>query len=222
MGYAESLLADGERIVLRSRQHWLALALEGRTAISLVILGVLLGIAREVFHDRLRGALYDAVGWATLVLIVVGLLWFLYRLWGWLNQHYLVTTRRVMKIDGIVNKRAADSSLEKINDAVLTQGWFGRLLGYGDLEILTAAETEVDAFTMLAQPKDFKKEMLNAKFALESSYARPTIASPPLRASEMSREAATDMLARLAELKDKGAITPEEFEAKKRELLERS
>jgi uncharacterized membrane protein YdbT with pleckstrin-like domain len=213
MGYAESLLADGERIILRSRQHWLAVLLEERTALSLVILGVVLGIAREVFHDSLRGALYDAVGWATLVLIVVGLLWFLYRLWGWLSQAYLVTTRRVMKVEGIVNKRSADSSLEKINDAVLTQGLLGRLLGYGDLEILTAAETEVDAFNMLAGPKDFKREMLNAKCALESSYARPTISSPPLRGTEMSREAEKDMLARLAELYDKGAITPEDFEA---------
>jgi hypothetical protein len=124
-------------------------------------------------------------------------------------------------VEGIFNKRSADSSLEKINDAVLTTGWLGRLLGYGDLEILTAAETEVDVFTMLEGAREFKKEMLNQKFALESDMARPTISSPPLRTAELSREGATDLLARLAELRDKGAITPEEYEAKKRDLLER-
>jgi uncharacterized membrane protein YdbT with pleckstrin-like domain len=221
MSYADTLLADGERIVLRKRQHWLALLLEQRTPIGLVVLGILLGLAREFFRDSLRGTLYDLVGVATLILIAVGVLWFLVRLWGWLNQDYLVTTRRVMKVEGIFNKRSADSSLEKINDAVLTTGWLGRLLGYGDLEILTAAETEVDVFTMLADARDFKKEMLNQKFALESDMARPTISSPPLRTAEMSREGATDLLARLAELRDKGAITAEEYEAKKRDLLER-
>jgi uncharacterized membrane protein YdbT with pleckstrin-like domain len=221
MSYADTLLADGERIVLRKRQHWLALLLEQRTPIGLVVLGVLLGLAREFFRDSLRGTLYDLVGVATLILIAVGVLWFLLRLWGWLNQDYLVTTRRVMKVEGIFNKRSADSSLEKINDAVLTTGWLGRLLGYGDLEILTAAETEVDVFTMLADARDFKKEMLNQKFALESDMARPTISSPPLRTAELSREGATDLLARLAELRDKGAITAEEYEAKKRDLLER-
>ncbi len=220
MGYAESLLADGERIVLRSRQHWLAVVLEGREAIALVVVGLLLGVAREVFHDQLQGTPYDLLGWAAFALIAIGLLWFAFRLWGWLNQHYLVTSRRVMKIDGIVNKRTADSSLEKINDAVLAQNVLGRLLGYGDLRILTAAETEVDVFTMLAAAKEFKREMLNAKYALETEYARPPISSPPLRASEMTRESATDLLARLAELRDKGAITPAEFEAKKRDLLE--
>jgi uncharacterized membrane protein YdbT with pleckstrin-like domain len=221
MSYADTLLADGERIVLRKRQHWLALLLEQRTPIGLVVLGILLGLAREFFRDSLRGTLYDLVGVATLILIAVGVLWFLLRLWGWLNQDYLVTTRRVMKVEGIFNKRSADSSLEKINDAVLTTGWLGRLLGYGDLEILTAAETEVDVFTMLADARDFKKEMLNQKFALESDMARPTISSPPLRTAELSREGATDLLARLAELRDKGAITAEEYEAKKRDLLER-
>jgi uncharacterized membrane protein YdbT with pleckstrin-like domain len=221
MGYADTLLADGERIVLRKRQHWLAVLLEERTALGLVVLGVLLWLAGQFFRTSLPDALYTLLGWATLVLIAVGVLWFLVRLWGWLNQSYLVTTRRVMKVEGIFNKRSADSSLEKINDAVLSTGWLGRLLGYGDLEILTAAETEVDAFTMLADAREFKKEMLNQKFALESDMARPTISSPPLRTAEMSREGATDLLARLAELRDKGAITAEEYDAKKRDLLER-
>ena len=41
--------------------------------------------------------------------------------------------------------KAADSSLEKINDAVLEQSFFGRMLGYGDLDVLTASEIGVDA-----------------------------------------------------------------------------
>jgi uncharacterized membrane protein YdbT with pleckstrin-like domain len=221
MGYADTLLADGERIVLRKRQHWLALLLEQRTAIALVVLGILLWLAGQFFRTFLPDTLYTLIGWATLALVAIGVLGFLLRLWGWLNQAYLVTTRRVMKVEGIFNKRSADSSLEKINDAVLTTGWLGRLLGYGDLEILTAAETEVDVFTMLEGAREFKKEMLNQKFALESDMARPTISSPPLRTAELSREGATDLLARLAELRDKGAITAEEYEAKKRDLLER-
>ena len=40
----------------------------------------------------------------------------------------------------MLNKTSLDSSLEKINDAVLTQSIFGRMFGFGDLEILTASE----------------------------------------------------------------------------------
>src|SRR5204863_9591267 len=69
----------------------------------------------------------------------------------------------------------------KINDAVLDQNIIGRMLGYGDLDILTAAEQEVDHYKMLNQAPTFKKEMLNQKHALETDMVR--MPSPPLRAS---------------------------------------
>jgi len=221
MGYAERLLADGERILMWRRQHWLAVVLEGRAALALVLGGLVLGLLREVVREPLRGPAYDLVGWIAFAMIVGGLLWFAWRVWAWQAQAYLVTNRRVIKVEGIVNKRAADSSLEKINDAVLTENALGRLLGYGDLIIMTAAETEVDRFTMLAHARDFKREMLNAKYALETDIARPAAASPALRATDLTRGEATDLLGRLAQLRDSGAITAEEYEAKKRDLLER-
>jgi uncharacterized membrane protein YdbT with pleckstrin-like domain len=221
MGYVERLLADGERIVVRRRQHWLAPLLEVRTPLVMFVLGILLVLGAVNFQSTLPPGLYQILGLVSLALIAIGLIWLAYRFVAWQSQSYLVTTRRVIKVEGIVNKRAADSNLEKINDAVLEENVLGRLLGYGDLTILTAAEFEVDRFTMLAHARDFKRDMLNAKFALESDTAGPSVASPPLRAEQMTRESATDLLARLAQLRDSGAITPEEYEAKKTQLLER-
>lgn len=219
MGYAESLLADGERIALRRRQHWLAVVLEGREAIALVVLGLIL-LAAAAFLD-LPPTAVDVLGIATAALVALGVLWFAVRLWRWSAQAYLITNRRIIKVEGIFNKRAADSSLEKVNDAVLQENVLGRLLGYGDLIIMTAAETEVDTFTMLAGARGFKREMLNQKHALELELGGPAGATPPLRTDELTREGATELLARLAALRDQGAITAEEYEAKKRELLER-
>src|SRR5206468_8180543 len=57
--YADNLLADGERVVLRTRQHWLATIVEGRMAwaifIAAVVLEFLAGalsfeIARNIFR----------------------------------------------------------------------------------------------------------------------------------------------------------------------------
>lgn len=62
----------------------------------------------------------------------------------WWNRQYVITNRRVMKIVGVLNKKTFDWSLEKINDLELTQRLFGRLLGYGDLTILTAASAAED------------------------------------------------------------------------------
>ncbi len=220
--YAETLLTDGERIALRSRQHWLATFVDGRVAWALLVASLVLIVLRLQLED---GALGQAIGVAVLILLVVSLVMLARIYWSWFAQDYLVTNRRVLKVEGILNKRSADSSLEKINDAILEQNLFGRLFGYGDLDILTAAEASVDRYRMLDQAPRFKKTMLEAKHRLETEMVR--LPSPPARASAatgprfMAPDEVARALASLAELRDSGAISPDDFEAKKQELLSR-
>jgi len=178
--YADALLADGEQVVLRSRQHWLAWLVEGRVAVSVLVASLaLLGIASFALE---QGAPRFWLGALAFVLLLGSML-VLARLWlSWRSQDYMVTNRRVVKVDGIIRKRSADSSLEKINDAVLEQGIFGRMFGFGNLEILTAAEIPVDRFYMLAKAQTFKRTMLEEKNRLERDVQMAP--SPPIRAMQ--------------------------------------
>jgi hypothetical protein len=235
--YADTLLADGERIALRSRQHWFATIVDFRVPWALLILSLILLLLNTQLP---AGSGRDVVGYAILILLVVSLVWLGIRYWGWYAQDYLVTNRRVLKVEGILNKRSADSSLEKINDAVLEQNLFGRIFGYGDLDILTAADTAIDRYRMLADAPLFKRTMLDQKHLLEEEAYR--VPSPPLRPMtaevvsaapvstsaatsprprEMSAEEITKALSDLVDLRDRGAISPEEYEAKKQDLLGR-
>jgi hypothetical protein len=230
--YADRLLADGERVALRSRQHLLATIIEGRVPWVLLVLALVL-----IFLDLslTQGMLRDLFGLLGLGLLLVALVWLGYIYLSWLNQDYLVTNRRVIKVEGILGKRSADSSLEKINDAVLQQSLFGRMLGYGDLDIMTAAEESVDRYRMLSQAQTFKRTMLDEKHKLEQEAFQ--IPAPPLRAAPpppeppaapaiaasrpMSSDEITGALGNLADLRDRGAISPEDYEAKKQDLLGR-
>ena len=58
-----------------------------------------------------------------------------------------------------------DSSLEKVNDVVMDQNFWGRIWGYGDIEIMTASEIGVNKLHMLANPVRFKTTMLDQKEA---------------------------------------------------------
>ena len=267
MSYARNLLSRGEEVVHESRQHWFAVI--ARTWVWILVafasLWLLIFVTSQknpVGSPEVDLAL-TALGAVALLVALVRIAWVI---WGWRSQEYLVTTRRVIKAEGILNKNMADSGLEKINDAKLSQSWVGRIFNYGTLDILTAAEEysggPIDDFPMLADPVDFKKAMLNQKELLE----RPDLAppryqrkpSPPdlRRAEPMPPRAGSDRVAqvqsgepqvasavadapapiqhvpsaadevaatleRLAGLRDKGFITAEEYEAKKRELLER-
>jgi uncharacterized membrane protein YdbT with pleckstrin-like domain len=226
MSYAESLLAKDERILYRGRQHWLAPLSDARTAVLLVLAGLVLWIlAASVVHPA--DVLWQVWGGLSVVLVVVGLAWTAKVYLEWKAEEYLITNRRVIKTEGLIDKKEGDSSLEKINDAVLKQGILGRLLKYGDLEILTANEDAIDRYQMLGHVVDFKKAMLNAKNDLDDGIRRPAAAAPQGTApvSVAARPASTDeitsTLAKLADLRDKGAITPAEYETKKAELLGR-
>lgn len=274
MSYAKSLLARGEEVVFESGQHWFAVI--GRAWWA--IIGAILGLAVVLFVASPPEESLD--GPAEILALIVLLLSFArigWVIWGWRNTEFLVTTRRIIRAEGIFNKRMADSNLEKVNDAHLTQSLFGRIFGYGDLDILTAADEMglVEDFPMLADPVEFKIAMLNQKEMLErpdlaapayqrqqapsmrpaepmppragsgrvsviddspSAESTPAAASAPMAESPPSPAAPTPQvpptaanpaddaaasLERLAGLRDRGLITAEEYDAKKRELLER-
>jgi Bacterial PH domain/Short C-terminal domain len=240
--YADSLLTDGEVVLRREHQHWLSLFLESRLSILLWIAGVLALVF--VAWRNARDGLDNVVSIGALVLILLGVAFFIYRWWHWRTDEYVITNRRLLKVEGIINKRSADSSLEKINDAVLEVNLIGRIFDYGDLDILTAAEVTVDRYRMLNHAKTFKKEMMTAKHALE--YGLDVRPSPPLRAQPSaatfappppppvvqppdahataradSPDEVARSLARLAALRDSGAITAADYDAKKQELLSR-
>jgi hypothetical protein len=246
MAYIDSMLASGERPLRRDHQHWFVLIADARYGILAIVGAILLLILRAV--ARITGPLDSLIGYIVLALVVGGLAYIGWQILRWMNEEYVVTTRRVLQLEGVVNKRVLDSSLEKINDAVLTQSLFGRIFGFGDLDILTAAETGISRLRMLRNADDFKRAMLESKheLELELSGARP-LPSPPLRTStgppaatpapvssapeaapreaerrpDMTPDELTRTLASLADLRDRGAISPEEYEAKKADLLRR-
>ena len=228
--YADRLLADGESVVYRTRQHWLATLIDARYPWLIFLASIALLVLSSNVGDN---AARTVIGYVVLAGIIVSLLWLAKIYWNWYSEDYIVTNRRVLKVDGIINKRSADSSLEKINDAVLEQNLLGRLLNYGDLDILTAAEVAIDRFRMLRHAPEFKRQMLNQKHELEGEFSRP-LPAPPLRSSppqqpappplqprQMTPDEVTRALSSLADLRDRGAISPEEFEAKKADLLGR-
>jgi hypothetical protein len=155
----------------------------------------------------------------------------------WLNERYIITNRRVMEVRGIINKHVRDSALEKVNDVELDQSVIGRLLGYGTVQIITGSDIGMNMFRRISNPVRFKREMLNAKERLgdesllgvparQPAGERPADAGAAISASAVpgpaeSQPRISDLLIELAELRQKGILSEEEFQAKKKELLAR-
>ena len=117
---------------------------------------------------------------------------------------------RVIQQQGILSKRSMDSRLDKINNIEHRQSLWGRLLGYGDVEIDTASETGICRFNNVAHPVEFKRAILTAAEQYRAGGVPAAVAAAPSGAERMRQ---------LKALLDDGLISKEEFEAKRRELL---
>lgn len=210
--YLDRVLGERESILMIARQHWLVLfqhILPEVLLIIALIVFVSLGWAKWVESPL------AALGYLLLLLPVISLVRDVL-IWG--NHRYVVTTHRVIQIMGIVNKSVIDSSLEKVNDVKMEQSFFGRIFGYGDVEILTASELGVNRFTRIGDPVRFKTSMLNAKTKLESE-AIVVAAAPGVAAAGGAAPDIPALIAQLDALRKQGVLTDAEFEQKKAQLL---
>jgi uncharacterized membrane protein YdbT with pleckstrin-like domain len=207
--YLKKLLGEREKIILVTRQHGLVLLSE--ILIELVLFIAIIGLVTA-------GTLFvSPLAWLALVLLILPIVSMLRDVLIWSNRQYIVSNRRVIQISGVFDKHVIDSSLEKVNDVKMHQSFLGRMFNYGDIEIMTASELGVNLFRRIGNPIRFKTAMLNAKEALEvSEYPGRVMAN-----GEQKVEDIPTMIAKLDELRQKGIITPEEFAAKKQELLKK-
>lgn len=214
MGYVEQLLSQGEAIVVRSRQHWIALIASALINGFIVAVAMALRIViGNVLPLTFPEFIFDILTLVTLAIVLFGLVRFGWDVLQWWAEEYLVTNRRVIQTEGIVNKRTSDSSLEKVNDVMLVQSFFGRILGYGNLEIVTGSDVGVNNLTRLRDPISFKTAMLDAKARLggeAAAYAAD---------DEVSDREVPKLIQELDDLRRKGLISDAEFNDKKAKLL---
>lgn len=212
MGYLENVLGQNEKIVFSTRRHWLVI---WRPLVFMTVVAALIVVAAVLLTPFTAG-----VSLLGLVLLVVPLGRMIMVVLEWANETYIVTNRRIIKTEGVFNKHVADSSLEKVNDVVMDQTFWGRVWGYGDIQIMTASEIGVNKLHMLANPVRFKTTMLDQKEALgDPDVVRRANHSDP--SQPPSGDEIPDLIAELAALRDKGILTTEEFEKKKAELMGR-
>lgn len=197
----EDQLQPGEEIVYRAHVTRISL-------IPWIAALVLVGAAGIVTYQFAGGepAILIAAG---VVCVLLGLVIVAKVLVLRTNEHVL-TNRRMIQQTGIFNKRSMDAPLDKVNNVEHWQTLWGRLLGYGDVEIDTASEHGATRFRDISRPLEFKSAIVGAAEAYRTHRFAPPPAAPT----------GADRLRQLKALLDDGLISGEEYEAKRKKLLE--
>jgi uncharacterized membrane protein YdbT with pleckstrin-like domain len=166
MGQLSDVLNPEERILFRTRLHWLPCA-PGALATSLLATAGI--VALLVFARARAGALFAQQPMAAsvlalgLVLVAIVPLLIVRFLVG--THEFGVTDRRVIARMGWLTTRTVDLNVTKVESLVIEQGALGRLFGYGDLKVVGTGGT-AETFHGVKDPIGFRKAVNSAADAV--------------------------------------------------------
>lgn len=143
MSYIDRNLIVGERVVYRTRLHWLVFV-----APVLFTLIVLLPGAWLLFNGS-----WQSFAWVPLVLALLVLLPAIVKRQ---SSDFAVTNKRVMMKAGVFTTRSIELLLNKIEAIAVNQSLFGRMFGYGDI-IVTGSGGTREAFSHIQAPLEFRR-----------------------------------------------------------------
>jgi uncharacterized membrane protein YdbT with pleckstrin-like domain len=209
--FPRRLLTSDEELVLDLRPHWIALV--GPVFVTLLlIVAVILGVA----NVNTKGVQWVIEGVAVVLFIAYPVRRFI----QWVTSHFVVTNERLIHRQGLIAKNSMEIPLDRINDVRFHQNVFERMIGAGDLVIESAGTRGQEVFSNVRHPENVQKVVYERSegYTMKMQGATPAPAAPPA-ASAAAAPSVTQELQRLADLKDRGAITEEEFQAQKTRLL---
>jgi uncharacterized membrane protein YdbT with pleckstrin-like domain len=216
MPYPRRLIHEGEDVVLDLKPHWWYFARQIGTGVVLFAVLLLLWFW--------KGGTVESVSWWLWGLIALAwALWLGKNYLDWQFTYFVLTTNRVVYRTGVLTKHGVEIPLSRVNNINFHQGVVDRFVGAGTLEVESAGEDGESRFTHVRHPDAVQQEI----YRQMEAHARKRAAWGREEPSADGRAVATtapsipDQLRELADLRDKGIISPTEFENKKAQLLER-
>jgi hypothetical protein len=225
MADVDERLITGETVVRTTSKHWIAPLGDSKWAILMIVGALVAAWLQGDSTSGVTGLFNRGLELVRLGLFLGAIAWIAYNIVAWRTAEYHVTNRRVFGTDGLIRRRQTDTLLTSIADVKTVVPWLGRMLGFGNIRIVSASGgAEADSFTSVRDVEPFKREILEQKAgagAMGERAADPQPAAAPPPISPPSSADITATLGELARLRDAGAITAAEYEAKKTELLAR-
>jgi uncharacterized membrane protein YdbT with pleckstrin-like domain len=207
--FPRKLLNEGEDVVLDLHPHWWFFIEPLLALLVSVVLGVLLlGV-------------WDLPSWLNIpvgVVILVALGWFGVRYAKWSTTNFVVTTDRLIYRHGVLAKHGVEIPLDRVNTVFFSQSIVERMLGAGDLVIESAGELGRQSFSNVRKPSAVQNEIYKQMEANENRKFDRVGRAGPAPTPELS---IPEQIAKLDDLRRRGALTEAEFQAKKAQLLER-
>ena len=154
MGYIEKHLIQGETILYKTRLHWVAVLVPILVAIALMVAG---GFCLYQSAEDNRTGTGDAKLFAIAGAVLFGIaaIEAIVAVVKRNSTEMAVTNRRVFIKSGLASRRTIEMLVSQIESIVITEPFWGRMLGYGSVVIRGTGGTP-ETFHLIAHPTEFR------------------------------------------------------------------
>lgn len=151
-----SKLLPGENLILKDRPHWITVI---KSLVAPVVLVLIVLIADftilepgNVYVPKLRTLL-------TLGVVALAVLWLIITWIRWRSTIYTLTDQRITIQTGVLSRAEKIIPIDRVQDCTTRQSIFGRMLGYGRVEVDAAGAQGAEVLMHLPRPGEFRDQV---------------------------------------------------------------
>jgi uncharacterized membrane protein YdbT with pleckstrin-like domain len=142
MGYIDENLMNGEKVVYRTKLHWI------------IFLGPIIFII-FAFMFFVIGKEIAAVG---LLFLLIAIVWAVIVFIHFKTSEFGITNKRVLIKVGFIRRTSHETLLSKVEGINVNQGLWGRIFNYGTISIKGTGGTS-NPFQKIEAPMEFRKKV---------------------------------------------------------------
>src|SRR6266581_4382544 len=148
-----SQLLPGENLILKDHPHWIVVVK------SLVVPIILLIGAAAIDLTANNTGIENLKLFASLAAIAIAGLWLIVVWIRWQSTAYTLTDQRIKIETGVFGRQSKMIPIDRVQDCTTKQSLFGRMLGYGRVEVDAAGAQGAEILVHLPNPGAFRDQV---------------------------------------------------------------
>lgn len=163
-----SNLLPSETLVLKQHPHWITV-LKNVLVPVILLLAVLIADFTILNPDNLYVPKLRTV--LTLAMLAIAILWLIVVWVRWQSITYTLTDQRIKIETGVFGRSEKIIPIDRVQDCTTHQSLFGRMFGYGRVEVDAAGAQGAEVLDHLPAPGTFRDQVF-----MQSEKRRGTVA----------------------------------------------
>lgn len=151
-----SKLLPGENLVLKDHPHWITVV-KSAVAPAVLVLVVLVADITVLNPDNFYVPKLRTV--LTLGVVALAILWLIVVWVRWRSITYTLSDQRITIQAGVFSRQEKIIPIDRVQDCTTRQSVFGRMIGYGRVEIDAAGAQGAEVLDHLPRPGDFRDQV---------------------------------------------------------------